>query len=94
MQKAAQKLEKLFFLFLLINPLLDVLSGAYIMLIEVLSGSSVSQFDMPMTPIAEFEEKGKTDPMFAELDKIVKRNNGLWCAEAEAYLLAHAKNID
>ena len=50
MQKAAQKLEKLFFAFLLINPLLDVLSGAYIMLIEVLTGSSVSQFDMPMTP--------------------------------------------
>lgn len=50
--------------------------------------------DMPMTPIAEFEEKGKTDPMFAELDKIVKRNNGLWCAEAEKYLLAHAKKLD
>lgn len=50
MQKAAQKLEKLFFAFLLINPLLDVLSGAYIMLVEVLTGNSVSQFDMPMTP--------------------------------------------
>lgn len=50
--------------------------------------------DMPMTPIAEFEEKGKTDPMFAELDKIVKKNNGLWCAEAEKYLLAHAKKLD
>lgn len=49
--------------------------------------------DMPMTPIAEFEEKGKTDPMFAELDKIVKKNNGLWCAEAEKYLLAHAKKL-
>ena len=49
-QKAAQRLEKLFFAFLFINPLLDVLSGAYIMLIEALSGSSVSQFDMPLTP--------------------------------------------
>ena len=50
MQKTAAKLEKLFFAFLLINPLLDVLSGAYIMLIEVLTGNSVSQFDMPLTP--------------------------------------------
>lgn len=50
MQKTAKKLETLFFAFLFINPLLDVLSGAYIMLFEVLSGSSVSQFDMPLTP--------------------------------------------
>ncbi len=50
MQKTSAKLEKLFFAFLLINPLLDVLSGAYIMLIEVLTGNSVSQFDMPLTP--------------------------------------------
>ena len=43
--------------------------------------------DMPMTAIADFEEKGKTDPFFAELDRICKANNGLWCPEAEKYLL-------
>ncbi len=42
---------------------------------------------MPLTAISDFEEKGKTDPMFAELDKLCKAANGLWCAEAEKYLL-------
>ncbi|GLC30400.1 zinc-binding dehydrogenase [Clostridium omnivorum] len=46
-----------------------------------------TNIDMELTAIDEFEEKGKTDPLFAELDEIVKRNNGLWCAEAEKYLL-------
>ena len=43
--------------------------------------------DMPLTAIADFEEKGKTDPMYAELAKLVAKTNGLWNAEAEAYLL-------
>lgn len=46
---------------------------------------------MELTALWEFEEKGKTDPLFASLDRIVKANNGLWCGEAESYLLAHAK---
>ena len=43
--------------------------------------------EMPLTAIADFEEKGKTDPMYAELAKLVAKTNGLWNAEAEAYLL-------
>lgn len=43
--------------------------------------------DMELTAIEDFGEKGKTNPMFAELNRIVKRNNGLWCPEAEKYLL-------
>ena len=31
--------------------------------------------------------------MFAELAKIVAKNNGLWSKEAEKYLLANAKAI-
>ena len=31
-----------------------------------------THIEMPLTAIADFEEKGKTDPLFAELDKIVK----------------------
>ena len=50
-----------------------------------------THIEMPLTAIADFEEKGKTDPLFAELDKIVKAHNGLWCAEAEKYLLANVK---
>ena len=52
-----------------------------------------THISLPLTALADFEEKGKTDPMFAELDRIVKANNGLWCAEAEKYLLANAKAI-
>jgi len=46
-----------------------------------------TQIDLPLTAIVDFAEKGKTEPLFAELDRIVKANNGLWCAEAEKYLL-------
>ena len=49
--------------------------------------------DLPLTAIADFEEKGKTDPFYADLAKIVAGSNGLWCAEAEKYLLANAKEI-
>lgn len=52
-----------------------------------------TNIDMPMTAIADFEEKGKTDPIFAKLHEIVKNNNMLWCTEAEKYLLANAKAI-
>ena len=33
------------------------------------------------------------DILFAELDKICKANNDLWCPEAEKYLLANAKAL-
>jgi len=49
---------------------------------------------MPMTAIADFAEKGKTDPFYAELDRICSANHGLWCKEAEDYLLAHALKIE
>lgn len=49
---------------------------------------------LDLTAIADFEEKGKSDPLFKKLDEIVKGSNGLWCAEAERYLLAHAPKID
>ncbi len=49
--------------------------------------------DIPLTAIADFGELGKTDPLYRELDAIVRRNGGLWCAEAERYLLAHAPKI-
>ncbi|MBE6656600.1 MAG: L-sorbose 1-phosphate reductase [Ruminococcaceae bacterium] len=42
---------------------------------------------LPLTALADFKELGKTDVRFATLDALVKEANGLWCAEAEAYLL-------
>ena len=52
-----------------------------------------TNIDLELTAISDFREKGKTDPLFAELADIVEKNNGLWSAEAEKYLLKHAKSI-
>jgi threonine dehydrogenase-like Zn-dependent dehydrogenase len=52
-----------------------------------------TNIDLELTAIDEFAEKGKTDPLFAELAKIVARTNGLWSLEAERYLLENARKI-
>lgn len=46
-----------------------------------------TSIDMELTSIEEFEEKGRYNPHFAKLAEITKDNNGLWCREAEKYLL-------
>lgn len=46
-----------------------------------------NHINMPLTPISDFAELGKSNPVFAELDKMVKANKGLWSVEAEEYLL-------
>ena len=48
---------------------------------------------LPLTALADFAELGKTNPFFADLADIIAKNNGLWCAEAEKYVLANAKEI-
>ena len=50
--------------------------------------------DLPLVALSDFAELGKTDPLYAKLDEIVKANGGVWCAEAEAYLLSNAKKIE
>ena len=52
-----------------------------------------NELDIPLIAIADLEELGKDNPLYAELAKIVKRNGGAWCAEAERYLLANAPRI-
>ena len=52
-----------------------------------------TNISLELTPLTKFEEKWESDPLFKELDKIVKANNGLWCVEAEEYLIEHAKKI-
>ena len=46
----------------------------------------------PISPQQQ-TQLGKTDKFYADLDAIVKANNGLWCLEAEKYVLANAKEI-
>jgi threonine dehydrogenase-like Zn-dependent dehydrogenase len=43
---------------------------------------------MPLTAIEDFEKEG-----YGELADICKRNKGLWCKEAEDYLLTHSKPL-
>ncbi|MCL2488413.1 MAG: zinc-binding dehydrogenase, partial [Oscillospiraceae bacterium] len=52
-----------------------------------------TNISMPLTAIADFEEKGKTDPLLARLHTLVAQNKGLWCAAAEKYLLENAKAL-
>lgn len=47
---------------------------------------------LPLTAIDDFAQLGKTDPLFAALYDICSRHNGLWCAEAEQYLLSCAQS--
>jgi threonine dehydrogenase-like Zn-dependent dehydrogenase len=53
-----------------------------------------NHISLPLTAIEDFGEKGKDDPLFAELDGICAKTGGLWSAEAERHLLAHARPID
>ncbi|MBO4417738.1 MAG: zinc-binding dehydrogenase [Bacteroidales bacterium] len=48
---------------------------------------------MPLTAIADFAEKGKTNPVYARLAEICAAHNGLWSVEAENYLLANADKL-
>ncbi|MCU4162920.1 zinc-binding dehydrogenase [Carboxylicivirga caseinilyticus] len=53
-----------------------------------------NHIEMPLTPIADFAEKGKTSPFFAQLANLCKKHNGLWNIEAEAYLLANFEALN
>jgi threonine dehydrogenase-like Zn-dependent dehydrogenase len=49
--------------------------------------------NLPLTAIADFAEKGKTDPFWKTLADITGKNKQLWCKEAEDYLLRNAPDI-
>ena len=75
---------------------LDSVADTTLRLLEVPGGKRLvyTHVRLPMTAIADFAEKGKTDPLFAELDRICSANNGLWSKEAEDYLLANAPKVE
>jgi threonine dehydrogenase-like Zn-dependent dehydrogenase len=52
-----------------------------------------TNIELELTAISDFKKKGKTDPLFTHLVKILEKNNGLWSTEAEKYLLKNAKSI-
>ena len=69
---------------------LNAVIDATLHLPEIPGGKKLiyNHIEMPLTPIADFEEKGKTDPLFAELNRLCNKHNGLWNLEAEKYLLS------
>jgi hypothetical protein len=48
---------------------------------------------MELTAIEDFSRKGEKDPFFKKLNSIVKKNEGIWCGEAEDYVLKHGTPI-
>ena len=69
---------------------LNAVIDATLHLPEIPGGKKLiyNHIEMPLTPISDFAEKGKTDPFFAELDRLCNKHNGLWNLEAEKYLLS------
>lgn len=48
-----------------------------------------THLDFPLTALDDLAEIGKDNPLFAHLAVLVEKHNGLWNAEAEAYLMEH-----
>ena len=46
-----------------------------------------THIDLPLTAISDFSKLGNSDSRFATLAALVEKHGGLWCAEAEQYLL-------
>jgi len=52
-----------------------------------------TNISMPLVPLTKMEQFGKDDPLYAELHRILLKNDFIWNQEAEDYLLKHAKPI-
>ena len=48
-----------------------------------------THISMPLTALDELRSKGAEDPRYTALADIVDAHQGLWCPEAEEYLLAN-----
>ncbi len=48
-----------------------------------------NHISMPMTALGDFAKLGESNTRYQKLHEIVSANRGLWCAEAEEYLLSH-----
>lgn len=46
-----------------------------------------THIELPLTALEDFAKLGESDNRFKMLDELVQAHNGLWCAEAEKYLL-------
>ena len=46
-----------------------------------------------MVAVSDFAELGKTDPLYRKLDELCSAHGGMWCTEAEKYLLANGPKL-
>jgi hypothetical protein len=69
---------------------LNAVIDATLHLPEIPGGKKLiyNHIEMPLTPISDFAEMGKTDPLFAELNRLCNMYKGLWNLEAEKFLLS------
>ena len=74
---------------------LDAVIDTTMRLPEIPGGKKLiyTNISMELTPIEDFSRKGQSDPFFKKLDRIVKKNGGVWCGEAEDYVLKHGTPI-
>ncbi len=75
---------------------LDSTANAILNLPKIPGGKKLiyTGISLPLTPLEDFEAKGKSDPFFKDLSVIIKETKGIWSQKAEEYLLAHAMPID
>lgn len=67
-----------------------------IMAMEKPSGAKkvcYNEIDIPLIAISDLKEFGKTNDFYGKLAEIVDKNSGLWCKEAEDYLLENGPRI-
>ena len=48
-----------------------------------------THLEMPLVALTDLRKMGETDERYTALADIVDAHKGLWCPEAEAYLLTH-----
>ena len=74
-----------------LNCVIDTVSN----LPAILGGKKLiyNNIKLELTALADFDEKGKCDPLFSGLAEIIKKTNGLWNKDAEDFLLANAEKI-
>lgn len=75
---------------------LNAVANATLHLPEIPGGKKLiyTHIEMPLTPLTDFAELGKTKPVFAKLAELVAANKGLWSVAAEDYLLKNASELD
>jgi threonine dehydrogenase-like Zn-dependent dehydrogenase len=75
-----------------INAVID----ATLHLPEIPGGKKLiyNHIEMALTPITDFAQKGKSNPVYAGLAEICEKHKGLWSTEAEDYLLANADKLE